>query len=123
MGKSSKVACSVVCNSCAPLSDIEVTIVDSDDDDDESSHSGSKAGSPNHQTPQSSKPSKALKAMKLKTSSRKVSEPMHMGVKGFKEETRNSLSALDQLVELKANAEEIEDQMDELTAGTQGSST
>ena len=30
-----------------------------------------------------------------------------MGVKGFKEESRNSLSALDRLVELKANTEEM----------------
>ncbi|KAF8232636.1 hypothetical protein L208DRAFT_1423066 [Tricholoma matsutake] len=112
MGKTSKVTCPVVRNSCAPLSDAEPTVVDSESDNEESSHSGSKASSPNHQSQQSSKqksskPSKASKALKVNAGSQKVSELKHVGAKGFKEDSHNSLSALDQLVELKANAEEM----------------
>ncbi|KIL55498.1 hypothetical protein M378DRAFT_17904 [Amanita muscaria Koide BX008] len=112
MGKSSKVTRSVVRNSCAPLSDAEPTVGNSESsDNEESSRSGSKAGSPISK-PQSSKlksskHAKASKSLKLKAGSRKVSEPKHVGAKGFKEESRGSVSALDRLVELKANIEEM----------------
>lgn len=91
MGKSSKVTHSVVRNSCSPLSDAEPTIVDSESDDQESSHSGSKAGSPNCQSKETSKPSKTSKALKLNAGSQEVSEPKYMDAKCFKGESRNSL--------------------------------
>ena len=108
MGKSSKATRPVVRNSNALLSDVEPTISDSDSDDEDSSHSGSKAAFLSQKSKQKDlKTSKVSKSLKLKSGSRKVSEPKHMGAKGFKEESRNSLSALDRLVELKANTEEM----------------
>ena len=84
-----------MCKSCSPLSNTNLTVVNSDSSN-ESLHSISRP-----------KPAKASKSSKLKAGSQKVSEPKHVGAKGFKEESRNSLSALERLVELKANAEEM----------------
>lgn len=109
MGKSSKATRPVARNSNALLSDTEPAISDSDSDEEVLSHSGSKAAFLNQKSQQSSKQKdlKPSKPSKLKSGSRKVSEPKHMGAKGFKEESRNSLSALDRLVELKASTEEM----------------
>ena len=111
MGKSSKATRLVVRNSCALHSDTELepTVADSESNDEDLSHSGSKAGSLDRKSQQSSKQklSKLSKASSSKSGSRKVSEPKHMGAKGFREESRNSHSALDRLVELKANTEEM----------------
>ncbi|KIL57041.1 hypothetical protein M378DRAFT_1031598 [Amanita muscaria Koide BX008] len=96
MGKSSKVTRPVVQNSCAPLSDVELTILDSESSDD------SRQSSKHSKRSKSSKPSS-----KSKAGSRNVSEPKHSGAKGFRVESRGSLSAIDRLVELKASTEEL----------------
>lgn len=106
MRKGSKVTHPVVVrNSCSSLSDAEPTVVDFEPDDQESSRSGSKAGSPNCQSKESSKPSKSSKTLKLNAGSQEVSEAKYMDEKCFKAESCNSLfdefkrKTLDRLVE------------------------
>jgi hypothetical protein len=107
LGKSSKVTRPVIQNLATPLSDIKSTPVDSDSSADEKpSHSHSRSNSPKPKLVKSSQPLKSSKG-KSKDSSWKVSAVKHQSANGFREDSRKSISSLDQLVDLKAHAKEM----------------
>jgi len=101
MRKSSRVTCSVVRNSCSPLSDAEPTAAESESDDEGSSHFGSKAGSPNCQFKESPKRSKTSEVLRLNAGWQEVSEP---GAKCFKGDSLPNFEELK--LQLEQNASE-----------------